>query len=60
MKQYVETRKCDDGFTYEVWRRQGINSTLYYAANRFTKEALLGGCVFECPEELHKVMNLPR
>ena len=61
MKQYCETITTDDGFTYELWRRETtMSGHLYYAADRFTKEVLLGGCVAADPEEIIYVMNLPR
>ena len=61
MKQFCEKAKCDDGFEYEIWRRISYNGDyLYYAACRFTKTALLGGCLFTDTEELKCVMNLPR
>ena len=61
MKQFCEKAKCEDGFEYEIWRRVGINGEyLYYAACRFSKAALLGGCLFQDVEELKVVMNLPR
>lgn len=59
-KKFCEDAICPDGFKYEIWSRTGINGTLYYPACRFTKEALLGGCLFKDTEELKNIMNLPR
>jgi hypothetical protein len=61
MKQYCEDAVCGDGFKYEIWRRVGINGDyIYFPVCRFTKQGLLGGCLFKCPDELKDVMNLPR
>ena len=62
-RHFVETRRCDDGFTYEVWQRLNIYGEPVYfpaALNTDGKGALLGGCLAKTPDDVHKAMTLKR
>lgn len=58
----VDILVCDDGFKWELWNHVlGWNGkTIWFAVHPVTGERLLGGCVFDDPDELEKIMNLPR
>ena len=63
VRNYVGTKHCDDGFTYELWTRPGVHGfPMYYPATVGThgNEVLAGGMVEPTPEAVHKAMNLKR
>jgi len=59
-KRRIEGYKADDGFTCEIWERRDIfGGHMYYAADK-AGNTLLGGACCSDPEELKRVINLPR
>ena len=60
LKRHLETYKTTDGFVCEIYKRKGVLTDYVYFAENKEGDVLLGGACCSCPEELKKILDLPR